>query len=141
MTDTQFKVENYLANSFIIVEGKESENFYIILKGKVKIAKENPVVAEEPYSLLGPGDFFGVVSCMSVHAWIETAIALENVSLISVNREQFGLLIQKNPTVAMKIIRFFSKKLRDFDQAITNLTFKNVVEEDPSHLFNIGEYY
>jgi len=41
----------------------------------------------------------------------------------------------------MKIIRFFSRKLREFDQAITHLTFKNRVEEDPSHLFNIGEYY
>ncbi len=142
MADTQFKVENYLANSFIIVEGKKNaSNFYIILKGKVKVAKENPVVATEPYSILGPGDFFGVVSCMSAHNRIESAVALENVSLISVEREKFGLLIQKNPTVAMKIIRFFSRKLRDFDQAITNLTFKNVAEEDPSHLFNIGEYY
>lgn len=142
MADTQFKVENYLANSFIIVEGKKNaNNFYIILKGKVKVAKENPVVATEPYSILGPGDFFGVVSCMSAHNRIESAVALENVSLISVEREKFGLLIQKNPTVAMKIIRFFSRKLRDFDQAITNLTFKNVAEEDPSHLYNIGEYY
>ena len=142
MADTQFKVENYLANSFIIVEGKKnSTNFYIILKGKVKVAKENPVLSSDPYSVLGPGDFFGVVSCMSAHARIESAVALENVSLISVEREKFGLLIQKNPAVAMKIIRFFSRQLRDFDQAITNLTFKNVVEEDPSHLFSIGEYY
>ncbi|OHD63066.1 MAG: cAMP-binding protein [Spirochaetes bacterium RBG_13_51_14] len=142
MTDTQFKVENYLANSFVIVEGKKNaNNFYIILKGKVKVAKENPVVATEPYSILGPGDFFGVVSCMSAHSRIESAVALENVSLISVEREKFGLLIQKNPAVAMKIIRFFSRKLRDFDQAITNLTFKNVAEEDPAHLYNIGEYY
>jgi len=91
--------------------------------------------------VFGPGDFFGVVSCMSGHSRIETAIALENVSLISVERDLFGLLIQKNPAVAMKIIRFFSRKLREFDQAITHLTFKNRVEEDPSHLFNIGEYY
>jgi len=142
MADIQFKVENYLANSFVIVEGKKNaNNFYIILKGKVKVAKENPVMSTEPYSILGPGDFFGVVSCMSAHARIESAVALENVSLISVEREKFGLLIQKNPTVAMKIIRFFSRQLRDFDQAITNLTFKNVATEDPSHLFNIGEYY
>jgi CRP-like cAMP-binding protein len=142
MADTQFKVENYLANSFVVVEGKKNaNNFYIILKGKVKVVKEHPVVATEPYSLLGPGDFFGVVSCMSAHAHIDSAVALENVSLISVERERFGLLIQKNPTIAMKIIRFFSRKLRDFDQAITNLTFKNVAEEDPSHLYNIGEYY
>jgi CRP-like cAMP-binding protein len=143
MTATQFKIENYLANSFIVIEGKKnSNNFYIIRSGQVKVVKENSVVAEEPYTVFGPGDFFGVVSCMSGHSRIETAMALENVSLISVERELFGLLIQKNPAVAMKIIRFFSRKLRDFDQAITNLTFKNSVdEENPSHLYNIGEHY
>ncbi len=142
MVSAQFKVENYVANSFIVVEGKrEAHNFYIIRSGKVKISKENPVSAEEPFSIVGPGDFFGVISCMSNHPRTETAIALTDVSLISVEREQFGILIQKNPAVAMKIIRFFSRKLRDFDTAITRLTFKNSVEEDPSHLFNIGEYY
>ncbi len=142
MASTQFKVENYVANSFIIVEGKRGvDNFYIIRDGKVKLSKENPVSAEEPFTIAGPGDFFGVISCMSGHARTETAIALTNVSLISVDREQFGILIQKNPAVAMKIIRFFSRKLRDFDTAITRLTFKNAVEEDTSHLFSIGEYY
>ncbi len=142
MSATQFQIENYLANSFIIVEGKKnSDSFYIIRSGKVKVTKENPVVGEPAYTILGPGDFFGVVSCMSGHSRIETTIALENVSLISVNNSLFGLLIQKNPAVAMKIIRFFSRKLRSFDKAITDITFKKTIEEDPSHLFNIAEYY
>lgn len=142
MAATQFKVENYMANSFIMVEGKKNAtNFYIIRSGKVKISKENPVLSEEPYNILGPGDFFGVVSCMAGHARLDTAVALENVSLISVEKDMFGLLIQKNPAVAMKIIRFFSRKLRQFDSAITNLSLKTSGEEDPEHLFNIGEYY
>jgi CRP/FNR family transcriptional regulator len=78
MTATQFKVENYLANSFIMIEGKKNaNNFYIIRSGKVKVKKENPVAGEEPFTIFGPGDFFGVVSCMSTHARIETAIALK----------------------------------------------------------------
>jgi len=142
MTTAQFKVENYLPDSFIMVEGKKNaSNFYIIRSGKVKITKENPVISEEPFTILGPGDFFGVVSCMSGHSRLDTAIALEQVSLISVEKDLFGLLIQKNPTVAMKIIRFFSRKLRQFDHAITSLTLKNSGDEDPAHLFNIGEYY
>jgi len=141
MVQEQFKVVNYLANSFVVVEGKRNaDNFYIIRQGKVKIVKENPV-AQESNQLLGPGDFFGVIPCMSGHAHIEGAVAMTNVSLISVQRDQFGILIQKNPAVAMKIIRFFSRKLREFDQAITRLTFANAVEEDPEHLFNIGQYY
>ena len=142
MSGTQFKVENYIANSFVMVEGKKNENnFYIIRSGKVKVTKENPVLSEEPFTILGPGDFFGVVSCMSGHSRQESAVALENVSLISVEKDMFGLLIQKNPTVAMKIIRFFSRKLRQFDHAITSLTLKTAGEESAEHLYNIGEYY
>lgn len=142
MASAQFKVENYMANSFVMVEGKkDASNFYIILNGKVKVTRENPVGIEDGQSILGPGDFFGVVSCMSGHSRTETAIALTNSSFISVDKDQFGFLIQKNPVVAMKIIRFFSKQLREFDQAITRLTLKNMVEEDPAHLFQIGEYY
>jgi CRP/FNR family transcriptional regulator len=142
MSATQFKVENYIAGSFIMVEGKKNEtNFYIIRSGKVKVTKENPVLSEEPFTIIGPGDFFGVVSCMSGHSRQESAVALENTSLICVEKDMFGLLIQKNPAVAMKIIRFFSRKLRQFDHAITSLTLKTAGEEDPEHLFNIGEYY
>ncbi|HOK01155.1 MAG TPA: cyclic nucleotide-binding domain-containing protein [Spirochaetota bacterium] len=142
MTQNQFKIENYMANSFIMVEGKKNAtNFYIIRSGKVKLYRENPVLSEEPFTILGPGDFFGVVSCMSGHAREDTAVALENVSLISVEKDLFGLLIQKNPVVAMKIIRFFSRKLRQFDSAITSLSLKKTSEEDPEHLFVIGEYY
>jgi CRP/FNR family transcriptional regulator len=108
----------------------------------VKLDRENPTIANaNTNQVLGPGDFFGVISCMSGHSRIETAIALTQVALISVKREQFGILIQKNPTVAMKIIRFFSRQLRIFDEAITRLTLKDTVEEDPSRLYNIAQYY
>ena len=142
MTTGQFKVESYLADSFIMVEGKTSSNcFYIIRGGKVKTSKEHPVLYEEPFNILGPGDFFGVVSCMSGRPREESAVALENTSLICVEKDLFGLLIQKNPTVAMKIIRYFSRKLRQFDHAIISLTLHTAGEENPAHLFNVGEFY
>jgi CRP/FNR family transcriptional regulator len=143
MADVQFKMEHFSLNTFIMVEGKtQAHNFYIIRAGKVKITKDSPVVGEEPATIFGPGDFFGVISCMSGHARIDSAIALGDVSVISVNKDQFGTLIQKNPIIAMKIIRFFSKKLRSFDQTITRISFKGHTEdENLSHLFNIGEYY
>ncbi len=137
-----FQMVNYAANSYVIVEGKkEAYNFFIVREGKVKVSRENPVVGEDPNQVIGPGDFFGVVAAMSQHAQIESAIALSNVSLISVSYDQFGTLIQKNTPVAMKIIRYFSMKLRQFDQTITRLSFRNAVEEDPNQLFNMGEYY
>jgi CRP-like cAMP-binding protein len=122
------------------VEGKQNANcFFIIRQGKVRISKEVEVVKEE--DILGPGDFFGVVSTMSGHSHIETAEALTDVTLISVQRDQYSQLIQNNTPVAMKIILQFSKRMRYLDESLTQLTLKGNGEEDPSILFKIGEYY
>lgn len=126
MGQPHFKVENYYPDSFIVVEGKQSDGtFYIILRGRVKVTKQNASIADRNNRVLGPGDFFGVTSCMSMHNRMESAVSLEDVSLIVVKRDQFGELIQRNPDVAMKIIRFFSRQLRFYDKSITKLTLKD----------------
>ncbi len=138
----QLSIVNFSRNSYIIVEGKQrADYFYILRTGKVRISKEVEVVEEEGGNILAPGDFFGVISTMSGHSHIETALALTDVSLISVAREQYGLLIERNAPVAMKIIQSFSRKMRFLDEALTRLTFKNTASGDPSHLFKVAEYY
>jgi len=138
----QLSIVNFHRNSYIIVEGKQDAVcFYIIRSGKVGVSKEVKIVEEEGGNLLGPGDFFGVVSTMSSHSHIETAQALTDVSLIAVRREQYDLLIKNNAPVAMKIIQGFSKRMRYLDEAVTRLTFKSTGTEHPSHLFKVAEYY
>ncbi len=133
---------NFKKGSYIIVEGKQNaDHFYIIRNGSVQISKEVEVVEEEGGNVYGPGDFFGVVSTMSSHSHIETAQALTDVSLISVHREQYGMLIEKNTPVAMKIIQGFSRRMRYLDEALTRITLKSTAENDESHLFNVAEYY
>ena len=108
----------------------------------MRVSKEVEVVEEEGGNILGPGDFFGVVATMSSHSHIETAQAVTDVSLISVHREQYGMLIERNTPVAMKIIESFSRRMRYLDAALARLTLKsNANEGDISHLFGVAEYY
>ena len=138
----QLSIVSFKKNSYIIVEGKPNATyFYIIRSGKVGLHKEVSIVEEEGGNVLGPGDFFGVVSTMSAHSHIETAVALTDVSLISVHRDQYDVLIERNAPVAMKIIQGFSRRMRYLDEAVTRLTFKNTATEHPSHLFKVAEYY
>ena len=121
----QLSFVNFKRGSYIIIEGKsDTDRFYIIQSGQVRIAKQKEVVAEEEGNLLGPGDFLGVIACMSHHSQIETAVAVSDVVLI-----------------AMKIIYSFSKKMRYLDEALTRITLKRNIQTDISHLFTIGEYY
>ena len=139
----QLSFVSFKKDAYIIIEGKQenAERFFIINQGKVRISKEVEVVAEEGGNTLGPGDFFGVVSTMSSHSHIETAWALTDVVLISVHKDQYGDLIQRNTQVAMKIILQFSKRLRYLDEALSRLTFKNTADSDFSHIFKVAEYY
>jgi len=138
----QLSMVNFNKGAYIIVEGKQkADQFFIIRSGKVRISKEVEVVEEEGGNVLAPGDFFGVVSTMSGHSHIETAQALTDVTLISVNRDNYTLLIERNAPVAMKIIEAFSKRMRYLDEKLAQLTFKETAEPDPSHLFYVAEYY
>jgi CRP-like cAMP-binding protein len=77
----QLSMVNFNKGAYIVVEGKQNADFfYIIRSGKVRISKEVEVVEEEGGNVLGPGDFFGVVSTMSSHSHIETAQALTDIS-------------------------------------------------------------
>lgn len=141
MSSGIFKMANFGPQAFVTVEGKPADSFYILRRGNVRLSVEMPIPGEEPSQILGPGDFFGVVACMSGHPHFETVETLSEVPLIQVGRDQFGTLIQKNAPIAMKIIRYFSLHLRTIDKAITKLSFHNVVEEDPQLMFDVGDYY
>ncbi len=138
MSDLKLDMVNFPRNAYITIEGKTSNNiFYIIRNGNIIVMRESFNETEN----LNPGDFFGVISAMSTHDYIETSIAKTDVSLIKVHKDQFPLLIQKNNPVAMKIILSFSKKLRELDTYMAEISLKSVSSEDIQNLYHIGEYY
>ncbi len=136
-----FKIANFSAGAAVIVEGKIPKCFFILRQGQVDVAPEIPIPGEEASQILKVGDFFGVVSCMSGHPHIETAQTIIASSMIAVSKDQFETLIQRNAPIAMKIIRYFSQRLRVIDKAITRLSFHNTVEENPELMYQLGEYY
>ncbi|MEN2997742.1 MAG: cyclic nucleotide-binding domain-containing protein [Brevinematia bacterium] len=139
-----FKVVKYRQGSYVMIEGdKIPEEFYIIQDGKVQVFETiDPIIrGTKEGTTLYKGDFFGVVSCMSKRSNMETVLVLEDTSLLSIHRSQFGELIQKSTPIAIKILRSFSQKLREYDSTLTKLTFKSQVDEDPYYLFNIAEFY
>lgn len=131
-------------NAFVMIEGNEIKDyFYIIRKGQVQVYMEEDSEDDASTEVLKEGDFFGVISCMSGHPSIENSVALTDVELIRVARNQFPNLIQNNTPIAMKIIRYFSKKLREYDKELSDLIGKSEEEdkEDASQIWDIAETY
>ncbi|MCX8058404.1 MAG: cyclic nucleotide-binding domain-containing protein [Spirochaetes bacterium] len=145
MNNLQLNIVRHKANSYIMIEGDHNSSlFYIIQEGVVKINDTVSKLLGYGEQTLQKGDFFGVVSSMSKFPRIETAFSQTDTLLIAIKNDQFPLLLQKSPNIALKIIKKFSTDLRHYDEYIAKSNIKssgmvNVNEEDV--LFNNGNYY
>lgn len=125
----------------LVAENPKADFFYIIQQGFVylednKVGKEN-----ERTSKKGPGDFIGVVSCMSQKTQIEKAIALTDVVAIAVHKTQYSDLIQLSTPTALKIIRTFSKKMKIMNELLMLQTTNKKSVGNPAMIFNVAKYY
>ncbi len=128
--------------AYIVVEGKMADNLYILRSGKVELQRDFAVgESESDRVLLSPGDLFGVVSALSEHFHIDTAVAMTDCEIIAIKTAEYTSIIQKKSDVALKIINGFSERLRNLDEALTRLTFKKSAEIDKYHLINVADYY
>lgn len=83
----QLSFVSFRKDTYLVVEGKaESDRFYIIQSGQVRCFHLSDAPGSAP-QYLGPGDFVGVIPCMSGHSQIETVMAVSDVTGISVRRD------------------------------------------------------
>jgi CRP/FNR family transcriptional regulator len=142
MSDLKLKVYKANKDALVYVEGGTNfQNFLIIKSGKARIIRDIEISDNPNENILHDGDYFGVVSCMSKRPRLETVKTLEESYLISVEYDQFIELIKTNKSVAQKILKLYSQKLRYFDEAIARLSLKQAISNDPENIFNIGSYY
>ena len=135
----QLSLVNFSKNSYVLVEGKpSSDRFFIIRTGTVACVRSR--VGGVPVRL-GPGDFVGVVPCMSGHVQYETVIAETDVVAIAVRKDQYPELIQTNAPVALKTIRAFANKMRTMNEQLTQLALKNISVESPEQMFFVASFY
>lgn len=133
-----FKKGDYL----LVEENKQSDFFFIIQSGQVYVTHANEVSSEKSLNMMGPGDFIGVISCMSNKTQIETAIAMTDVSAILVRKSQYPDLIQLNTPVALKIIRGFSKRMKALNEILMQQTTNKKARDNQAEMiYSLAKHY
>jgi CRP-like cAMP-binding protein len=135
-------IVKFAKDAFFVVEGKtNTDKFYIIQEGKVRVIREVDKVIRGKDVIAGPGDIIAAVSVMSGFSYIETAIAYTDVTMLAVEKKQYSNLIRDNTPIAVRIIQQFSQRLRNLDDMLSHLTLNASAERSPSHLLKIAEFY
>ncbi|MEA2413822.1 MAG: hypothetical protein QOI58_479 [Thermoanaerobaculia bacterium] len=119
---------HYAAGDVIFQQGELGTEMFIIQEGEVDIVKH---INGESHALshLEKGDFFGEMAVLESVPRTADAIAKTEVRALVINGARFDEMLRKNPEVAVRIIRKYSKRLREANTLLERLVGREVDSE------------
>lgn len=115
----------YSAGERIFSQGDLGTEMFIIQEGEVEIVKH---IGGESHTLsrLEKGDFFGEMAVLEAMPRTADAVAATEVRVVAINGSRFDEMLRKNPEVAVRIIRKYSKRLREANTLLEKLVGREV---------------
>ena len=104
------------ANHQIFKEGDVGDGIYVVTEGAVQISV---LVGQEERRVLGkigPGDFFGEMAVLDDEPRSATATTELASKLVFIPREKLLQMLEKSPQLAVRLVREFSLRMRDFNR-------------------------
>jgi len=129
--DTLDKIEkvgtrkSYNKNEVILMEEEIGTALFVIIKGKVKVARSSNDGREVILTILSESDFFGEMAILDGQTRSATVTALEDTELFLLQRNDFINLLQTYPEVSITLLQELTKRLRVSDAKIKALSLKD----------------
>jgi CRP-like cAMP-binding protein len=120
------KEKTLVQDENIFWEGDQSDWFYIINAGKVRIFKSASSGKEITLSFFGPGEIFGEVAVLENKPYPASAQATSAARLIGIKKADFWDYLLKHPPIALKIISVLSGRLREAQSRLRDLAGERV---------------
>jgi len=117
--DQTVQLRRYDAGASIFREGDPGDGLYVIAEGQVQIVCWISQDERSVLSNLGPGEFFGEMAVLDEQSRSATALAETAVQAYFIPREEMLRALENNPRLAVRLVREFSLRLRDFNHRYT----------------------
>ncbi len=106
------EIRKYGKGQPLFREGEDADGFYWLVKGYAKVCRCLRPDNEQILTLLGPGDFTGVSSCLSGGQYKKGCIALNGgTQALFLPRESFFEWFRKNPSISLPLLRQLESKI------------------------------
>lgn len=109
--------KEYKNGEIIIHQGESGNCMYVIQSGKVEVLRDNNGIKVQ-LAIRKSGDFFGEMALFSKELRSATIRALGDARVLTVDRKNLLNSIQKDPSLAFRIIETLSKRIRDLSEEI-----------------------
>lgn len=92
----------------IFAEGEAGDALYLVLDGKVRVHKNDRVIAE-----LGERECFGEMAILDASPRSATVTAITDINVLKISREDFQEIMSEKPEIASGIIKVLTRRLRN----------------------------
>ncbi|HET6452343.1 MAG TPA: cyclic nucleotide-binding domain-containing protein [Spirochaetia bacterium] len=135
------KAVQYRANSIIYFKGDQSDRIFLLNAGRVNLSYVDIETGQEVRDLIKMGEFFGVKSALGHYMREETAIVLQDSTVMVFSVPEFEAVAMKNTRIITKMLAVFSNQLRRIHRQVQNLMVSGDQTNPETGLYQIGEYY
>ncbi|MBK8168777.1 MAG: DUF1003 domain-containing protein [Sandaracinaceae bacterium] len=118
------------AGSVLFNYGDPGGTLYVVRKGSVELFFSNDVGERVVVGTERAGDFFGETSLLDGGARSASAIVIEDLEALVLNREDLDAFFQLRPMAAMDVLAALGRRLRDSSERLRRVASRNVNEED-----------
>ena len=115
----------YENSNYIFLEDSEGEQCFFVAKGSVKVTRLSKDGREVILTMLNAGDFFGEMSLLDGESRSANVIALEETEVLTLNREDFLVVLHDYPTIAIQLVKEMAGRLRKSDRQIASLSLSD----------------
>lgn len=102
----------------IVEKGVRGDAFYLILDGRAKVYG-TVVPSGRALARFGPGDFFGEMALLDGGPRSASVVAETRVAAIKIPRAGFRQLLEKEPSVALRILEEMARRARPHEPTPT----------------------
>ncbi len=137
----EVQIKTYQAGASVVVQNAPNPGlFYIVRRGTLVIDTEHRL-SDKVLSRFEPGDSFGLVSALTGHHFLVTIFAEGDAEVAEVPISKIGEYIRPEPSLAVKVLRLYSRELRTLQQHLAKLDFKGDRDASPERLYSLAARY
>lgn len=116
----------YRKGDIIFTEGDAPAVLYIIHEGRIKLYRDTEDGREVIMNILGNGEFFGEMTLFTGEPLKASAVALDDSILCSISRSDMLVILNENPSIAVKIMEILTRRLTYAENRIEDMVSKDI---------------
>lgn len=116
-------VKNYMAGSYIYLQGQPPDYFYYVVRGTVRSLIYSGTGDEKVLAVYHDGNIFGEASFFHESPRMSSAFTATDCDIIAIDRATVTQRFSKHPELALSMLKYLAGTVRMLSSQVDSMTF------------------